>query len=112
MDCYRHVGEDRLAESYANAVILASTDLDGTIRKPMRVAEAHVTLGMVAARSGDLERAIAEGNTALTGVRQSIPSLLMHTRELLGVMRESFPDEGSVTEYEERLRALARSRDN
>jgi hypothetical protein len=45
MDCYRHVGEDRLAEIYAREVIRASTDFDGTERKPMRNAEARITLG-------------------------------------------------------------------
>jgi hypothetical protein len=30
MDCYRHLAEDRLAETLANEVIQASTDFDGT----------------------------------------------------------------------------------
>lgn len=107
MDCYRHVGEDRLAETYANAVIQASTELDGTVRKPMRVAEAHVTLGVVAARQGDLEGALAEGRAALADARRSIPSLLMHTRELVGVMMEHFPAENAVAEYEDELRVLS-----
>ena len=36
MDCYRHLAEDRLAETLANEVIHASTDFDGTERAPMR----------------------------------------------------------------------------
>ena len=50
MDCYRHLAEDRMAESLANEVIQASTDFDGTERAPMRLAEARITLGVVAAR--------------------------------------------------------------
>ena len=50
MDCYRHLTEDRLAETLANEVIQASTDFDGTERAPMRLAEARITLGVVAAR--------------------------------------------------------------
>ena len=50
MDCYRTAGEDNLAEMYADEVIRSSTDLDGTERKPMRIAEARITLGEVAAR--------------------------------------------------------------
>jgi hypothetical protein len=56
MDCYRHVGEDQLAATYAKEVIRSSTTPDGVVRKPMRVAEAHITLGVVAAREGDLAR--------------------------------------------------------
>ena len=43
MDCYRHLAEDRLAETLASEVIQASTDFDGTERAPMRLAEARVT---------------------------------------------------------------------
>jgi hypothetical protein len=107
MDCYRHVGEDRLAETYARAVIHASTAPDGMIRNPMRVAEAHVTLGVVAARQGDLELAIAEGNKALAGTRRSVPSLAMHTRELADVLAERFPDDPAVAAYLEQLKSLA-----
>ena len=65
MDCYRHLAEDRLAETLANEVIQASTDFDGTERAPMRLAEARITLGVVAARQGDLEQAIHHGTHAL-----------------------------------------------
>jgi hypothetical protein len=50
MDCYRHLAEDRMAETLASEVIRASTDFDGTVRAPMRQAEARITLGVVAAR--------------------------------------------------------------
>ena len=42
--------EDNLAGNLADEVIRASTDLDGTERAPMRLAEARITLGVVAAR--------------------------------------------------------------
>jgi hypothetical protein len=61
MDCYRVLGsadsggaENKLAVNYANDVIRAGTDLAGTERSPMRNAEARITLGVVAAREGDL----------------------------------------------------------
>jgi hypothetical protein len=53
MDCYRMLAEDKMAETLADEVIQASTDFDGTERAPMRLAEAHITLGVVAARQGD-----------------------------------------------------------
>src|SRR5712691_6312252 len=48
MDCYRMLAEDKMAETLADEVIRASTDFDGTERAPMRLAEARVTLGVVA----------------------------------------------------------------
>jgi hypothetical protein len=49
MDCYRLLADDKLAENLANEVIQASTDFDGRERAPMRLAEARITLGVVAA---------------------------------------------------------------
>lgn len=109
MDCYRHVGEDKLAETHAIEVVRSSVDLHGTVHKPMRAAEAHVTLGIVATRRGDLEAALTEGRAALAGDRQSLPSLVMHTQELAVVLNEQFPNEPAVAEYLEELRTLASS---
>ncbi len=55
MDCYRMLAEDKLAETLADEVIRSSTDFDGTERAPMRTAEARITLGVIAARQGDVE---------------------------------------------------------
>ena len=63
MDCYRLLGEDPLAHTLADAVVQASTDFDGTERAPMRLAEARITLGVVAARDGDLEQAVQLGSS-------------------------------------------------
>src|SRR5918911_246587 len=73
MDCYRIVGEDQLADLAAHEVIRSSTDFDGTLRKPMRVAEAEITLGVLAARNGEPEQAVDYGRRALTGERKSLP---------------------------------------
>lgn len=67
MDCYRTVGEDGLAEVYACEVIRSSTDFNGFERKPMRIAEALVTLAVAAARAGDLSQAVNLGQQALSG---------------------------------------------
>lgn len=45
MDCYRLVGEDKLARTLAEEVLRAGTDFDGIERSPMRNAETRVTLG-------------------------------------------------------------------
>jgi hypothetical protein len=93
MDCYRHVGEDRLAATYAEEVIRSGTTPDGVIRKSVRVAEARITLGVVAARDGDLEAALAEGRAALASDRQSVPSLVVRSRELATELTHRFPDD-------------------
>jgi tetratricopeptide (TPR) repeat protein len=107
MDCYRLAGEDRIASSLAETVIRSGTDFDGMERSPMRNAEARVTLGVAAARDGDLEQAVTLGERALQGDRQSMPSLLMVSRELAAVMRQRYSDEPEAQEYLGHLRELA-----
>jgi tetratricopeptide (TPR) repeat protein len=82
MDCYRKVGEDGLATLHADEVIHKSTAPDGTIRTPMRLAEAKITFAVAAARQGDLEQAVTVGNDALDIPRQSVPSLVLASRDL------------------------------
>ena len=43
----------------------------------MRLAEARITLGVVAARQGDMDEAVRQGERALSARRRSLPSLLM-----------------------------------
>jgi len=109
MDCYRHVGDDPMAENLANEVIRAGTDFDGTERAPMRLAEAHITRGVVAARQGDLEQAIDEGTRALGGQRKSLPSLLMVSRDLALVLKDQYPSEPATQSYLERLHIVSQS---
>lgn len=105
-DCYRHVGEDDLAKVYAEEVIRGGT-VDGTVVKPMRVAEAEITLGVVAARRGDLDGAIQSGRRALSLGRKSLPSLLLHAGELAEAMRGRFGGSPLVGQFEDELRALS-----
>jgi hypothetical protein len=79
MDCYRILGGDsdtpgtdtKLAESYARDVVRLGTDATGAELSPIRNAEAHITLGVIAARQGDLETTIDYGQRALAGERLS-----------------------------------------
>jgi hypothetical protein len=107
MDCYRHLGEDPIAENLANEVITASTDFDGIEHAPMRLAEAHITRGVVAARQGDLEQAIHEGTHALNGQRKSLPSLLMVSRDLTRVLKDRYSSEPAMQSYLEHLRTVS-----
>ncbi|MEV2278537.1 XRE family transcriptional regulator [Nocardiopsis sp. NPDC049922] len=106
MDCYRRLGEDALASNLARVVIETGTDFDGTERMPMRIAEARITLGVAAAREGDLDQAIAYGDQALESGRKSIPSLLMVSRDLTEVLRNRYASEKESTEFLERLSGL------
>lgn len=108
MDCYRILREDKLAETYAYEVISAGTSYDGQERSPMRNAEARVTLGVIAARDGDLEQAVNFGEQALGGERKSLPSLLMCSRELGNALREADNKHPAVASYLDHLRTLAR----
>jgi tetratricopeptide (TPR) repeat protein len=110
MDCYRLVGEDKLARTLAEEVLRAGTDFDGTERSPMRNAEARVTLGVAAAREGDLEQALIHGERALQGTRQSVPSLIMTSRELAAVIRQRYESEPAAQEYLTHLRDLGQDR--
>jgi tetratricopeptide (TPR) repeat protein len=116
MDCYRLLGgadgsntENRLARSYAQEVIRTGTDETGTERSPMRTAEARVTLGVVAAREGDLESALTYGERALSGDRRSLPSLLMVSRELGTIVQDRYSSDPEATEYLDHLRQLRES---
>ena len=106
MDCYRRLGEDRLAENYAEQVLLAGTTFDGVERSPMRNAEARVTLGVVAARQGDVEAAVEHGRQALAGERKSLPSLLLVSRELAHALSTDFADTPQTIGYLDQLRSL------
>lgn len=106
MDCYRVLGETRLAETYADQVLTTSTGADGVLRSPMRAAEARITLGVLAAREGDVDQALAHGQQALQGDRKSIPSLLMVSTELAHVLGQDHAAEPAVADYLDQLRQL------
>jgi hypothetical protein len=109
MDCYRMLAEDKMAENLAAEVIRASTDFDGTERAPMRLAEARITLGVIAARQGDLEQAVYNGQRALSAVRKSLPSLLMVSRDLTKVLKDSYPGETAAEDYMHHIHELTES---
>ena len=83
MDAYRNMGQDALAQVYAEEVLRLGTSEFGEERSPMRNAEARLTLGVIAARAGDVDEAVSQGIRALAGGRQSIPSLAMVAQQLI-----------------------------
>jgi len=107
MDGFRLVGEDSRAGLYAREVIRSATEADGTERKPMRIAEARLTLAVIAARAGDLERALSLGQQAFSGARKSLPSLLMVSSELTDVLATRYSKEPSAVAFLDTVRGLA-----
>jgi tetratricopeptide (TPR) repeat protein len=114
MDCYRILGagadaastENKLAESYAHEVLRLGIDSAGVELSPMRNAEARVTLGVMSARQGELERAVDYGQRALAGERLSAPSLLMVSSELGTVISERYGSDVAAVAYLDQLRHL------
>jgi len=106
MDAYRLAGDDDRASEHAQAVIALHTAADGTVNSPMRVAEAQLTLGVVAARRGDLEEAMGRGSAALGADRRSLPSLLMVAGELDSELGKLAPTAPATLEFRDHLREL------
>jgi tetratricopeptide (TPR) repeat protein len=105
MDAYRLAGDYELAERHAHQVLKLGTMADGRERKPMRMAEARLTLGVAAARAGDLEKAVSLGAEAFKADRRSLPSLLMVGGELDAELWRRYPREPSTVEFRAILRA-------
>jgi hypothetical protein len=82
MDVYRNIGRDPLAQVYSEEVLRLGTDGNGIERNPMRIAEARITLAVIAERAGEHDEALAQGFRALDSARRSIPSLRMVASEL------------------------------
>jgi hypothetical protein len=82
MDAYRIIGQDSLAEVYAEETLRLGVDENGVERSPMRNAEARITLAVLAERAGDHTGALSHGFRALESARQSIPHLRMVASEL------------------------------
>jgi transcriptional regulator with XRE-family HTH domain len=106
MDVHRIAREDELASQYARTVIKDNITPDGVELSPMRVAECRITLGIVAGRAGDLEQAVGLGVSGLKDGRQSKMHLQMIAGEFDQELRQRFPSEGLVTEFEDALSHL------
>jgi hypothetical protein len=107
MDAYRLAGDGDQAATHAHEIIARGTLPDGGERWPMRMAEARLTLGVVAAQSGQLEQAIHDAEQALQTARRSLPSLMMVAGELDSLLHERYPGEPATREFRERLRQVS-----
>jgi hypothetical protein len=76
----------------------------------MRMAEARLTLGTLAARAAELEEAVEVGLSAFHAGRRSLPSLLMVGAELDAELHQRYPKERATQDFHEALAAVARER--
>jgi transcriptional regulator with XRE-family HTH domain len=106
MDCYRLIGDDNLAEMHAREILRKTTNPDGTSRSPMRNAEARLTLGVVAARRGELELALSHGTEALAINRRSKSALLLVGRELDDALQQRYHGEANAAQFHQALVAV------
>lgn len=107
MDAYRLAGDDDLARHHADQVLALGIGPDGTERAPMRMAEARLTLGAVAARAGELELALDVALTAFRARRRSLPSLLMVAGEVGNELRRRDPSGRPAAEFIEAVRSVS-----
>jgi hypothetical protein len=103
MDCLRVAGENERAAEHARQVLSAGRAPDGKDISPMRMSEARIALGCVAARKGDLDEAASWGAEAFRADRKCLPSLLLVASELDAEMRGRYPDAHPVIEFREQL---------
>lgn len=106
MDACRVAGDNTNAAIHARQVLATGTGADGNDRWPMRMAEARLTLAVLAARDGELEQAVAQGVSALDVPRRSLPSLLMVAGELDGELQRRYPEETATETFREALRSV------
>jgi hypothetical protein len=106
MDAYRILGDDTRAAQHALEVVKLGIAPDGFEKSPMRVAEARLTLGVTAARAGELEEAVSVGSQAFEAQRKSLPSLLTVAGELDGELQRRYPREALTGEFREHLTTL------
>jgi hypothetical protein len=80
----------------------------------MRVADAHIDLGIVHARRGDLDAAVEAGMAAFDFDRRSLTDLVNRAADLDRVLRQHYQREALAEEFHERFvtarRALATRR--
>jgi transcriptional regulator with XRE-family HTH domain len=112
--CYTWLADDARAEEHALETIQMHTRPDGSSNAPMRVADAHLDLGIVYARRGDLDASVEQGMAAFDVDRRSLTDLVNRAGDLDRVLRQRYRREALAGEFHDRFvtarRALATRR--
>ncbi|MGJ6966086.1 hypothetical protein ACSDR0_29670 [Streptosporangium sp. G11] len=99
---YTWLEDNDRAEEHARETIQMHTRPDGTSNAPMRVADAHIDLGIVHARRGDLDAAVEQGMAAFDIERKSLTDLVNRAADLDRVLRWRYRREALAEEFHER----------
>ncbi|MFC7381860.1 hypothetical protein [Sphaerisporangium rhizosphaerae] len=100
---YTWLGDNDRAEEHALETIQMHTRPDGTSNAPMRVADAHIDLGIVHARRGNLDAAVDQGLAAFDIERKSLTDLVNRASDLDRVLRQTYGREALAQEFHERF---------
>lgn len=106
--CYTTLGDDERAEEHAHEVITKHVRADGTSNAPMRTAQTRIDLGIIAARRGDLDQAVAYGESAFEFERKSMSDLVSRSADLDRLLQGRYPAERLTQEFHERHRHALR----
>ncbi|MEU4579447.1 hypothetical protein [Nonomuraea sp. NPDC023979] len=101
--CYTWLADDDRAEEHARETIQMHTRPDGTSNAPMRVADAHIDLGIVHARRGDLDAAVDAGMAAFDFDRRSLSDLVNRAADLDRLLRQRYRREALAEQFHERF---------
>ncbi|WP_433250868.1 hypothetical protein ACQPYK_04910 [Streptosporangium sp. CA-135522] len=99
---YTWLEDNDRAEEHALETIQMHTRPDGTSNAPMRVADAHIDLGIVHARRGDLDAAVERGMAAFDIDRRSLTDLVHRAGDLDRILRQRYRREVLAEEFHER----------
>lgn len=103
------LGDDTAAEDNAWQALTRLVNPDGHTEHPIRVAQTRLTLGVVAARRGDLEQAVYHGMAAVGSPRVCAPVLLARAGELHAALSAAgFGGEHAARELRDTIAVLAR----
>ncbi|MEU7696522.1 XRE family transcriptional regulator [Microbispora hainanensis] len=109
---YTWLEDNDRAEEHALETIQMHTRPDGTSNAPMRVADAHIDLGIVHARRGDLDAAVEQGMAAFDIERKSLTDLVNRAGDLNRVLRQRYQREALAEEFHDRYVIARRALDN
>ncbi|MEV6865735.1 hypothetical protein AB0M44_32660 [Streptosporangium subroseum] len=99
---YTWLEDNDRAEEHALETIQMHTRPDGTSNAPMRVADAHIDLGIVHARRGNLDAAVEQGMAAFDIDRRSLTDLVNRAGDLDRVIRQRYHRQKLAQEFHER----------
>jgi tetratricopeptide (TPR) repeat protein len=112
--CFVWLGDNDRTEEHAAEVIAKHARPDGTSNAPMRTAQARMNLGIVAARCGQLDQAVAYGESAFEYERQSLTALVSSSADLDNILQQRYRGEHLARDFHDRhlhIRRLIESGD-